>query len=389
MKTVRRLLYSQILSAVLYVTVAFLALFFFFDLVEELQRVTRGTGGYSISNAVWACVLSLPIHLYDVFPITLLIGAITALARLAQSSEFTILRTAGLGPGRALGLLGMLGVAAMALTFALGEWAAPWAEHQMAVHKASFRQGQMLSLGRGGAWLREAAGLEGTPGHQITVNVGAASGENHFQAVRIFEFDAAGRLVRRVSAKEAAVSATAQDRSGGQAHWRLQGVEDTRWAANHKDQAVQGAGAQLVQHRSLPTMDWTSQMSPQVVSASVLPIDTMSTMALWRYMHHLERNDQAAQKYELQFWKKAFAPLGCLVMVSLALPFAYLQARSGGMTLKIFGGVMLGISYVLVNHITSHLGLLHQWQPWLAASAPSLVYTLLALTAFVWLVRNR
>jgi lipopolysaccharide export system permease protein len=388
MKTVRRLLYNQILTAVLYVTVAFLALFFFFDLVEELQRVSRGAGGYGIKDAAWACVLSLPVHLYDVFPITLLIGAITALARLAQSSEFTILRTAGLGPGRALGLLGMLGVAAMVMTFALGEWAAPWAEHQLAVHKAQFRQGQTLSLGRTGAWLREGAGLEGTPGHQITVNVGAASGENQFQSIRIFEFDATGRLVRRVSAKEAAVSATTQDKAG-QARWTLTGVEDTRWSVTDHSQAALAAGSPLVQRRTLPTMAWTSQMSPQVVSASVLPIDTMSIAALWRYKHHLERNDQAAQKYELQFWKKAFAPLGCLVMVSLALPFAYLQARSGSMALKIFGGVMLGISYVLVNHITSHLGLLHQWQPWLAASAPSLAYTLLALSAFVWLVRNR
>jgi lipopolysaccharide export system permease protein len=387
MKTVRRLLYSQILMAVLYVTVGFLALFFFFDLVEELQHVTRGASGYRINYAVWTCVLNLPIHLYDVFPITLLIGAITAMARLAQSSEYTILRTAGLGPGRALGLLGILGLAAMVLTFALGEWAAPWAEHQMAVHKARFRQGQVLSLGRGGAWIRESAGMDGTPGHQITVNVGAALGDNRFQAVRIFEFDPQGHLVRRLSAREATVKASAQD-SQGRAHWLLQGVDDTRLRGGN-DASAEMAGTALIEHQSMPSMAWVSQMSPQVVSASVLPIDTMSILALWRYMHHLESNDQAAQKYELQFWKKAFAPLGCLVMISLALPFAYLQARSGGMTLKIFGGVMLGISYVLVNHITSHLGLLHHWQPWLAASVPSLAYTLLALSAFVWLVRNR
>ncbi len=115
----------------------------------------------------------------------------------------------------------------------------------------------------------------------------------------------------------------------------------------------------------------------------------MSTAALWRYTQHLTRNAQSAQKYELAFWKKAFAPLACLVMMSLALPFAYLQSRSGGMSLKIFGGVMLGISFVLANHITSHLGLLHQWTPWLAAVLPSVAYTLMAMSAFVWLVRNR
>jgi lipopolysaccharide export system permease protein len=59
------------------------------------------------------------------------------------------------------------------------------------------------------------------------------------------------------------------------------------------------------------------------------------------------------------------------------------------MSLKIFGGIMLGISFVLVNHIASHLGLLHQWAPWVAATAPSVVYLLVSLGAFAWLVRYR
>ncbi len=136
-------------------------------------------------------------------------------------------------------------------------------------------------------------------------------------------------------------------------------------------------------------MDWRSSLTPLVVSASVLPPETMSTFALWRYTEHLASNAQAAQRYEIEFWKKSFYPLVCLVMVALALPYAYLHARSGGMSLKIFGGVMLGISFVLANHISSHLGLLHDWKPWLAAVAPSVVYLLLSMSAFAWLVRYR
>jgi lipopolysaccharide export system permease protein len=44
-------------------------------------------------------------------PIAVLIGTIYSLARMAQASEYTILRTGGLGPGRALRLLATLGVA--------------------------------------------------------------------------------------------------------------------------------------------------------------------------------------------------------------------------------------------------------------------------------------
>ncbi len=381
MKTVRRLLYRQILSNVAFVTLAFLALFLFFDLVDELQKV--GKDGYQLTDALLSVLLQVPAHLYDLFPITLLIGSISALARLAQSSEFTILRTAGLGPGRALALLGSLGLAASLLTLVLGEWVSPWAENQMAQHKAHFEERKSVSLGKGGAWLREQSGAKGQ-NLQITVNVGAALGDRQFQSVRIFEFNAQGQMISRISAKEALVQAQGKQAS----RWLLKDVTETRWM--QATEAEQDRVGQTMAHESHQAeRQWDSTLSPQVIAASVLPIDTMTTQALWRYTQHLSRNAQAAQKYELQFWKKAFAPLACLVMMSLALPFAYLQARSGGMSLKIFGGVMLGISFVLANHISSHLGLLHQWQPWLAALLPSLVYTLMAMSAFVWLVRNR
>ena len=71
-----------------------------------------GKDGYRLHDALISCAYMLPGHLYDIFPITLLIGAISALARLAQTSEYTILRTGGLGPGRALRLLGALGLLA-------------------------------------------------------------------------------------------------------------------------------------------------------------------------------------------------------------------------------------------------------------------------------------
>jgi lipopolysaccharide export system permease protein len=56
-------------------------------------------------------------------------------------------------------------------------------------------------------------------------------------------------------------------------------------------------------------------------------------------------------------------------MIALALPFAYLSARSGGVSLKVFVGIMLGVSFVLVNNVFRHLGLLGNWTPWIVAAA--------------------
>jgi lipopolysaccharide export system permease protein len=50
---------------------------------------------------------------------------------------------------------------------------------------------------------------------------------------------------------------------------------------------------------------------------------------------------------------------------------------------------MLGISFVLLNNMAGHLGMLRDWTPWLVAAAPSTLYLLLSLAAFAWLVRYR
>ena len=57
-------------------------------------------------------------------------------------------------------------------------------------------------------------------------------------------------------------------------------------------------------------------------------------------------------------------------MVALALPFAYLHARAGGVSFKVFGGIMLGISFVLLNNLAGHIGVLRDWTPWVVAATP-------------------
>jgi lipopolysaccharide export system permease protein len=112
----------------------------------------------------------------------------------------------------------------------------------------------------------------------------------------------------------------------------------------------------------------------------------MSTLGLFEYIRHLDANQQSAQRYEIEFWRKVFYPLSCLVMVVLALPFAYLHFRGGGISGYVFGGVMAGISFFLLNNLFGHMGQLQNWQPWLSAALPGLIYSLLSLGAFGWLV---
>ena len=190
MKTVRRLLYRDIVSAVFFVAMAFLSLFYFIDFVDELQDI--GKNGYTLLQALWAGVLELPGHFYELFPIAVLIGSIFALARMAQSSEFTILRTGGLGPGRALGLLTGLGVAFALLTFVVGDHIAPLTERAVVDLKARFSGGR--SFGSTGAWLKDRRTLADGSERNVSVNVLRTTPEGLLEDVRIFEIDGDSRL---------------------------------------------------------------------------------------------------------------------------------------------------------------------------------------------------
>jgi lipopolysaccharide export system permease protein len=368
MRTVRRLFYADIVSAVTFVALAFLALFFFIDFVDELGSI--GQRGYTALQAVGYSLLLVPGHLYELLPLAVLIGTIYALARLAQTSQYTILRTGGLGPGRALSLLVGLALAFGALTFVVGDYLAPVSENFASRLRAAVRGS--VKLERSGAWIKEHAD---TPvgERSYSINVGSADAHSILRQVRIFEFDGDGRMVSRTSAAEATVHKDGR--------WTLSDVEVTRW----RDAGI----ASTAKQERLATLDWKSTLSPKVVAAAVLPVTTMSTLELWRYIDHLSENEQTAQLQKIQFWKRALYPFACLVMVALALPFAYLSARSGGVSLKVFVGIMLGVSFVLINNVFRHLGLLGNWTPWIVAAAPGLLYLAASFAAFTWLVRYR
>jgi lipopolysaccharide export system permease protein len=370
LRTVRRLLYRDVVSSVLFVGVAFMSLFYFIDFVDALDGV--GTRGRTLGYAVLAALYEVPSHAYELMPICVLIGTIYALSRMAQSSEFTILRTGGLDPQRALLLLLALGVAFGAVTFVIGDFLAPAAERQSVLQKAALKGG--LRLGGAGAWLKERRPVDGAE-HAISVNVAGLGSNGVLQDVRIFEFDADGRLVTRIAAPRGRVVA------GG--IWELAEAQELHWPVG-----ADAAGDRVVAtHHTL--LAWHTTLDAGVVAAALLPAETMTTLELWRYSSHLSDQEQAAAGHEIQFWKRALYPLACIVMVALALPFAYLQARSGSVSLKVFGGIMLGVSFVLLNNVAGHIGLLGTLKPWVVSAAPSLLYLLLSLAAFAWLVRYR
>ena len=375
MKTLRTLIYRDTISAIGFVALAFLAMFFFFDLLDEMGDVGRKFGDvtYTVWHALLAVTFGLPKHLYELLPIAVLIGSIFVMARFAQSSEFTIMRTSGLGPWMALRTMLVLGAGFVVLTVAVGDYIAPAAERWALVAKAKYL-GQTSTTGSTGAWLKEKT-KDGT----LAVNVRAVRADGALTGIRIFEFDRQGRMTLQLHADQGQVQKDADN-------WLL---ENARLTHLSYASSTANDGAAAVIKDSHAQLNWPTSITSEMLIAAVHKPDRMPTLELFQFIQHLKTNDQSAQKYEIEFWRKVFYPLSCLVMVVLALPFAYLHFRSGGIAGYVFGGVMAGISFFLLNNVFGYAGNLQNWSPMLTAAAPGLIYSLLSLGAFAWLVIRR
>lgn len=367
-----------------FILFAVLSLFVFFDLLNELESVQ---GGYTSLVAFFHVMLEAPTRVYEVLPIAVLISAIYVFSQLASQSEYTIFRVAGLNTRQALFSLFKLAVPLAVVTFIFGEFIGPAAEQYAQKVKLEAIGATVSSGFRSGVWVKDRD-KDTTPegaGSEVTrfVNVQGLRPDQSINGITIYEFDKDYRLrVIRV-AKEGRYQ-------GGQS-WQLNDVNETRFIElPHADGSQRDALAPdfRAEQAKFPNMVMHSELTPQILSVLLVTPERMSTVDLFRYIRHLRDNKQDTQRYEIAFWKKVVYPLTLFVMVALALPFAYLHARAGAVGVKVFGGIMLGLSFHLSNTLFSHVGLLHTWPPIVSALVPGTLYLTLALTALRWVDRH-
>lgn len=131
-----------------------------------------------------------------------------------------------------------------------------------------------------------------------------------------------------------------------------------------------------------------SDITPDILAVLLADPKKMSAVHLAQFSRHLQENRQRSEEYEIALWNKLLYPLAVVVMMVLALPFAYVQARSGGLSLKIFVGIMIGLLFHLMNNLFSHIGLLNTWPPVMTALTPSALFLLAAIASLWWVERH-
>jgi len=356
MKILNKYLLKEIVSNVLMVMLALIAMFSFFDLIQELDAL--GKGSYGLGKILLFVLLSAPGHVYDVMPVAVLVGCMYSLGQLARYSELVVLRVSGLSIFDIAVLLLKIGAIFTIITFLIGELVTPFSEKMAQRMRIKATDSVVAQEFRSGLWVKDGNSF---------INVEEVLPDATLLNIHIFDFDKNAKLISTRNAK-----------AGEFKHesWKLKDVSDTSFG-NDSVKVSQSAEA-----------TWHSLIRPELLNVLLIMPEKMSAWNLYTYINHLSINKQKTTRYEVALWAKMIYPLACMVMVVLALPFGFVQQRAAGASTKIFVGIMLGVMYQILNRVFAHLGLLNDWPPLFSAIMPTIMF-LMAGVGMLFYVERR
>lgn len=337
----------RLYGATALVSVALLTLFGLFDLIEQLD-----VGSSRAPSALQALALAgllIPAHFYELLPVATLIGGLVVMAQLASSSEYTIIRTSGVSVGGMVRLLALPACVISLVGVVAGEWLAPLADRQTRRVKLGGSEVVAQQM-KSGFWLKDGRHF---------VNLASVLPDGSMVGPTVYEFAADGNLqtVRRAQSA----------RFEGEGHWRLDGVRSIAFMSD---------GVRVTEATS---QRWRTRLGPDILRVMAVAPDRMSALELWPYLEHLRKNRQDTGRHETALWSKFLYPLSIVAMLLLALSFARLQGRAGGVMFKVFAGILLGIAFHFCSRVGNNLGQLNAWPPLVGAGAATLMFVGLAI----------
>lgn len=329
------------------VMLALTAIYTFVTFVSEIRDVGEGT--YGVPQLLLYVTLLIPASVYVLLPIIAMLGTLMGLGTLSAQSEITAMRAAGvslLRIGRSTLLAGVvLGI----FSLLLGDWLAPWAKQTAESMQAEAREGITPGTLNVPVWLREGDSI---------IHIRSLLAEDHFAQAEVFTLAPDLSLKAILDAEEGTYE------SG---RWRFARVRRTEFT---------GDGARVSQ---LDTLDWGVQPTPEVLRLFLLKANAISIRGLLQLMQYLRDNGLDDREYALELWRKLMTPLTVMAMMLFTIPFVMGPLRSTGAGQRLLVGVLIGVSFYVVNEVTANTGQLYGWTPIASAGLPTVLLVAIAL----------
>jgi len=351
MKKIDSYIGKTVLAGILIVLLVLVGLFTFFSFIDEVNDI--GKRSYGLWQAIQYVVLEIPRHIYDVFPSAALLGSLLVLGLLANNSELTVMRAAGVSIVRIAISVLKVGLVLTLLVMLIGETLAPKSGqygYYMRAIAQSENQGQQIGFsGRYGFWARDGEDF---------INIFSIRPDGGFGSISLYEFDGEQRL----HAITYAETAYYQD---GQ--WQLYKVEKSNIAPFQ------------VTHQFLETTTWEAILNPELIKIVKVRPHKLSSWGLYKYIEYLRQNGQRTAQYELAFWTRLSSPLVSITMIFLAIPFVFGSLRSVSVGQRVLVGALIGLGFYMLNKATGSIGLVYGIYPIISALLPPILFLVMAV----------
>lgn len=351
MKLLDQYIGKTVLVAVAMVLLVLVGLDGTFSFLAELNELENS---YQAPQALAFILLTLPRRIYDFMPVAVLIGCLVGMGSLANTSELTVIRAAGVSISRLVYSAVRPVLVLVVIGLVLGQYVVPKTEQFAQSERARDLASDKPISGRDGFWYRE-------DGQYIHVQAIQPNGVMY--GVSRFAFNEQFDLIQSDFSERAIYQGN---------HWVLENVKQTR---------IQ---PERTESENFQTLRWDTTVTPDVMSIVALKPDYLSITGLYDYATYLSKQALESRAYYFSFWKKVFQPATTIVMVFIAISFVFGPLRSVTMGQRITAGVLVGLTFHYAQQLLGHASMIYDMPPLLGALMPMLV----CLAAGVWLLRR-
>ena len=344
---INRYMMRNIHQGTLLVLLVLVSLGLFFIFIGQLEDI--GRGNYSLLHVIEYVALRVPGKVVEFMPLAVLLGTILSLGSLAGNSEIIAMQAAGLSVQQLLRAVLQAAVIMALLSFMLADWLVPISETSARDIRSTAINFTPALRAKKGLWVKD---------DNRVLYIKELLPNGVARSVEIYALDERGRLASAIAAQSAIPSAD---------QWMLKNVK----------QSI--IGDRSVRTVAYEEMIYTGKISYQLLEALMIEPRQMSSSDLYSYIAFLDENKLDTSTASLIFWQKIMTPFTVLIMCVLGVPFVLGSQRQNNTGQRLMLGILLGLTYVVVDRLLIQLGSQININPFINALLPSVLFLALAV----------
>ncbi|MDQ9023070.1 LPS export ABC transporter permease LptG [Acinetobacter sichuanensis] len=289
--------------------------------------------GYNAWNALQYVLWGAPKYLYEILPISALIGAVLGLGSMASNSELIVMRASGISLWRIVGWVMRSAMLLVVLSFILSQFVVPYTNEQA---KSIKSKQSVAALGEvKGYWTREG---------QRFIYIDYANSKGNLKQVQVVDFDQDYRMKSLLNAEQGNF------------------VENGQWNLSQAIQVnLQTDGRATLNRDSQHNLALALQ--PKYVHMVTIDPEDLAPSQLVSFMRYMDQYSQVPKTYSLAFWQNVGSPFALLALVLIACSFIFGPLRQQSMGFRLVIALFVGLGFYYIQDFLGYASLVYSPSP--------------------------